>query len=145
MVQYFDSASLMRAYYRKFLTLRRGRGLPELVDRHILLLVMCAEFSGKVGGGSEASDETMKSVLGVVDKVQKQFEATKDLVNELKKQLGEVKSELNNIKEQVRSLKKKSSMECEYCGQPGHTIEFCRKKKADDLAKKKKKDDDDDE
>ena len=145
MIQYFDSASLMRAYYRKFLTIRRGRGIPELVDRHILLLVMCAEFSGKGGGGDSSEVAALTSTL---EKMQKQLETVKELVSEFKIKVGELKSEVNNLKDQMKEAKKKKDMFCSYCGGTNHTEAFCRKKKDDeksDKKKNKKKDDDDDD
>ena len=50
--QYFDTVEMLRAYYKKFLTLRVGRGLPQLVDEHIVTLVICSEFARMQGGGS---------------------------------------------------------------------------------------------
>ena len=35
--QYFDSVDTVRAYYKKFLTIRSGHGLPKMVDEHTLV------------------------------------------------------------------------------------------------------------
>ena len=42
MQQHFDSVGLMRRYYARFLVMRAGRGIPKLIDEHIVMLVVVA-------------------------------------------------------------------------------------------------------
>lgn len=149
MTQYFDDARLVRSYYKKFLTIRSGRGLPKLVDEHILMLVMCAEMEKGRGEGASGGDlrAEMSALVSTVEKQTRIVESSKETISELKLKLGEVKNDLNNMKNDVKVLKEKVSKpkapnlqdrECTYCGMKGHTEAYCHKKEQDAAAKKGK-------
>jgi len=129
MQQYFgDSVSMIRAYYRKYLQLYAGRGLPVLVDKDILVLILCSAFQS----GSTGEDD--KKLEDLVEKQSKSVEALKDQVSELKSALGSFKEDLKQVKEQVKELKTPKKF-CNWCKQKGfpavgHTEGECTKKKA---------------
>lgn len=149
MTQYFDTVEMVRAYYRKFLTIRSGRGLPKLIDEHILMLVMCTELENAREGSSGASGSAeMQMLISSVEKQSRAAEATKELITELKTKVGEVKGELNNLKADYKTLKEKVSTLkaggkdtriCGYCNQPGHTEHFCHTRIKDEATKEAKK------
>ena len=112
MVQYFESVTLMKAYYRKYLTLFAGRGLPQLVDHTIMMLVMCSEFAKLSGGGGDSSNAQIKEMQSTIDKLSKTVEVFKEALSKI----GELKSEVNNMKNEIKELKKKKEKFCTYCG-----------------------------
>ena len=61
--QYFDSVEMMRTYYRKYLTVKSGRGLPKLIDEHIVMLVMCSELERARGCGPSGSSAQEASAM----------------------------------------------------------------------------------
>ena len=145
MSQYFDSVEMLRSYYRKYLTLRSGRGLPKLVDEHIVMLVMCSEFE-RVRGCNSASNSGQLEAAAVMDRAMKVAETCKEAVSDLRSKVGDIKQDLNNLKTKVDNLKaesgkppkggSKDDRECTYCGKKGHTAEFCHTKIGDDAVKK---------
>ena len=149
MTQYFDSVELVRSYYKKFLTICSGRGLPKLVDEHILMLVMFSEMQrcrGEGAGGGDLRTE-MSALVSTVEKQTRIVEAGKETISELKLKLGEVKNDLNNMKNDIKVLKEKATKpnapnlkdrECSYCGKKGHTESYCHEKAQDVAAKKGK-------
>ena len=136
--QYFDTVEMLKAYYKKFLTLRVGRGLPKLVDENIVTLVICAEFARMQGGGSSGG-ELSKEATQAVEKAVKAAESFKETASELKTKVGELKSEVNNLKTELKELKSKigSGKNCDYCGKPGHTAKFCHARINDEEKAKK--------
>ena len=122
--QYFDSVDTVRAYYKKFLTIRSGRGLPKMVDEHIVMLVMCGEFE-RLRSGSDAP-ACSPDLSAAAEKASRAAEVCKETVADLKVKVGELKSDLNNVKTELKNLKEKvASIKpqkvCTYCGAPGHT------------------------
>ena len=131
LAQYFDSVEMIRAYYKKFLTIKSGRGLPQLVDEHIVTLVICAEFERSRGcdqGNAKAE------LTAIAERAGKAAETVRDAVSEIKAKVGELKSEVNNLKAEVKEMKGKAGQarECSYCGKTGHTEKFCHKRIADE-------------
>jgi len=129
MQQYFgDSIVMIRAYYRKYLQLYAGRGLPMLVDKDILVLILCSTFqSSNLGEGDTKSGEQL-------EKQTKLIESLKDQVSDLKASVGSFKEEIKQIKEQVKELKAPKAF-CNWCKQKGfpavgHKESDCLKKKA---------------
>ena len=128
MQRYFDSATLVRAYYRRLLTTVRGRGIPSLVHQDILLLVMSAELGKVAGAGAGGA-----GMDAAVERMTKLVDSQKELLSSMKETVGTLKSDVNNIKADLKSMKDKlASMNiCTYCGQPGHSERNCHKKKKD--------------
>ena len=128
------------------ITIRSGRGLPKLIDEHILMLVMCTELeNAREGSSSAAGSAEMQMLISSVEKQGRAANATKELITELKTKVGEVKGELNNLKADYKTLKEKVSTlkaagkdarMCGYCNQAGHTEGFCHTKIKDDATKK---------
>ena len=152
MTQYFDSVELVRSYYKKFLTVRSGRGLPKLVDESILMLVLCAELeSARQGSSGGDLRLEMQSLVSMVKEQTRTVEAGKETISDLKVKLGEVKNDLNNMKNDIKTLKEKASnakasgalkdRQCTYCKGVGHTEPYCHSKMQDDAAKKAKGED----
>ena len=145
MQQHFDSVELMRSYYSRFLIMRAGRGLPKLVDEHIVMLVMVDEL-GRVrrgAGGTGAAESA-----AVMEKAMSSVESLKSTVTELKSKVSDLKQEVNNMKNEVSNLKKEKppkekvdlkDRECNYCGTRGHTEAFCHKRIGDEAVKAAKK------
>ena len=145
MQQHFDSVELMRSYYSRFLIMRAGRGLPKLVDEHIVMLVMVDEL-GRVrrgAGGAGAAESA-----AVMEKAMSSIESFKSTVTELKSKVSDLKQEVNNLKNEVSNLKKEKptkekvdlkDRECNYCGTRGHTEAFCHKRIGDEAVKAAKK------
>ena len=145
MQQHFDSVELMRSYYSRFLIMRAGRGLPKLVDEHIVMLVMVDEL-GRVrrgAGGTGAAESA-----AVMEKAMSSVESIKATVTELKSKVSDLKQEVNNMKNEVSNLKKEKppkekvdlkDRECNYCGTRGHTEAFCHKRIGDEAVKAAKK------
>ena len=145
MQQHFDSVELMRSYYSRFLIMRAGRGLPKLVDEHIVMLVMVDEL-GRVrrgAGGTGAAESA-----AVMEKAMSSVESLKATVTELKSKVSDLKQEVNNMKNEVSNLKKEKpakekvdlkDRECNYCGTRGHTEAFCHKRIGDEAVKAAKK------
>ena len=145
MQQHFDSVELMRSYYSRFLIMRAGRGLPKLVDEHIVMLVMVDEL-GRVrrgAGGAGAAESA-----AVLEKAMSSVESLKSTVTELKSKVSDLKQEVNNMKNEVSNLKKEKppkekvdlkDRECNYCGTRGHTEAFCHKRIGDEAVKAAKK------
>ena len=146
MMQYFDSVEMVRAYYKKFLTIRSGRGLPKIIDEHIVMLVMCSELERTRGGASSSAAAEMQAMASSMEKQTRAFESFKETVTELKAKVGELKSQVNDLKTGHASLKEKvasikggrggDARVCGFCGAPGHTEAYCHKKQADEAAKK---------
>ena len=143
MTQYFDSVELVRAYYKKYLTIRSGRGLPKLIDEHIVMLVMCSELEqAREGASGSSSGEQMQAMVALVEKQTRVIESVKESMAELKLKVGELKSQVNDLKTGHQSLKvkveagKAKGRVCTYCGQEGHTEPFCHKKTQDKAAEK---------
>ena len=137
--QYFDSVEMMRTYYRKYLTVKSGRGLPKLIDEHIVMLVMCSELERARGCGSSGAAAQEASANAAAERAAKAAENVKELAMDLKLKFGELKSEVNNMRTEVKNLKEKvakspsaSEKECTYCGKKNHTAAFCHKKIADE-------------
>ena len=145
MQQHFDSVELMRSYHSRFLIMRAGRGLPKLVDEHIVMLVMVDEL-GRVrrgAGGTGAAESA-----AVMEKAMSSVESIKATVTELKSKVSDLKQEVNNMKNEVSNLKKEKppkekvdlkDRECNYCGTRGHTEAFCHKRIGDEAVKAAKK------
>ena len=146
MMQYFDSVEMVRAYYKKFLTIRSGRGLPKIIDEHIVMLVMCSELERTRGGASSSASAEMQTMASSMEKQTRIIESLKETVTELKAKVGEIKSQLNDLKTGHAALKEKVASNkggrggdarvCGYCGAPGHTEAYCHKKQSDEAAKK---------
>ena len=147
MMQYFDTVGMVRAYYRKFLTIRSGRGLPKLIDEHIVMLVMCAELertrTASSGGGANSAE--VAALAAAVEKSTRVVEAGKETISDLKAKMGEIKNDLNNLKSEVKAVKEKSSSaksagaadrKCDYCGQTGHVAQYCHKRIGEEAVKK---------
>ena len=103
MQQHFDSVELMRSYYSRFLIMRAGRGLPKLVDEHIVMLVMVDEL-GRVrrgAGGAGAAESA-----AVMEKAMSSIESFKSTVTDLKSKVSDLKQEVNNLKNEVSNIKK---------------------------------------
>ena len=142
-MQYFDSVEMVRAYYKKFLTIRSGRGLPKIIDEHIVMLVMCSELERSRGGTSSSTTAEMQTMVSTMEKQTRSIESFKETVADLKLKVGELKSTVNDLKTGHAALKEKvgkvggrDSRVCGYCGSPGHTEAYCHKKQADEAAKK---------
>ena len=132
MTRYFESVQLLTAYYRKLLTVKGGRGLPQLLDRDILLLTLSEAFNREAGQENDTKDFSM-----AMEKMAKSVDTMKDQVSEFKSKLSEMKSDVSNLKNEMKELKKKRGDKfCTYCGGTNHTEEYCHQKKAD--AKKAK-------
>ena len=95
MQQHFDSVELMRSYYSRFLIMRAGRGLPKLVDEHIVMLVMVDEL-GRVRRG--ASGAGAAETTAILDKAMSSIESFKATVTDLKTKVSDLKQEVNNLK-----------------------------------------------
>ena len=128
MQRYFDSATLVRAYYRRLLTSVRGRGIPSLVHQDLLMLVMSAELGKAVGGGANSA-----GLDSSIERLGKVSEAQKEILSSIKDVVGSLKSDVNNLKAEMKSVKEKVDKMniCKYCGQPGHSEKNCHKKKKD--------------
>ena len=143
MMQYFDSVEMVRSYYKKFLTIRSGRGLPKIIDEHIVMLVMCSELERSRGGTSSSATAEMQTMVSTMEKQTRSIESFKETVTDLKLKVGELKSQVNDLKTGHAALKEKvgkaggrDSRVCGFCGAPGHTEAYCHKKLADEAAKK---------
>lgn len=138
MQQHFDSVGLMRRYYSRFLVMRAGRGIPKLIDEHIVMLVMLDELE-RVRGSSSSSG--MAEATAVMEKAMSSVETFKTNVSDLKSKMSDLKQDVNNLKNEMSTLKKdlkpgKSSQAgdkvCTYCNKNGHTVEFCHKRIGDE-------------
>ena len=147
MMQYFDSVEMVRAYYKKFLTIRSGRGLPKIIDEHIVMLVMCSELERSRGGATPpASSSELQAVMSNMEKQTRAVETLKETVSELRLKVGEFKSQVDDLKTSQAALKEKvaaagkaggrDSRVCGYCGATGHTEQYCHKKQQDEATKK---------
>ena len=134
MQRYFaNSARLMIRYYQKFLLNMRGRGLPDLIDRDLVLLVLC-ESTGNPGGDEEHAKQ-MKEMAEKLDKM-------KSLVDSLKETVSDLKGSVGSLKNEVKEAKGNSKW-CSWCAAKGfkasgHLEKDCDKKK--EAAKKVKAD-----
>jgi hypothetical protein len=125
MQRYFaNSARLMIRYYQKFLLNMRGRGLPDLIDRDLVLLVLC-ESTGNPGGDEEHAKQ-MKEMAEKLDKM-------KSLVDSLKETVSDLKGSVGSLKNEVKEAKGNSKW-CSWCAAKGfkasgHLEKDCDKKK----------------
>ena len=124
MQTYFGTVELIRAYYKKFLTVFRGRGLPSLVDEGVLMSVLCAEVAKSSRSKDEGFGDKMKEMSRSVEKYEKKAETLNESVAELKSLVGNLKAEMKSLKEG-----KGGSQKCGFCGGWGHSEDSCRKKK----------------
>ena len=136
MQQHFDSVGLMRRYYSRFLVMRAGRGIPKLIDEHIVMLVMLDELERNRGdsSGSGAAEAT-----AIMEKAMSSIESFKTSISDLKSKVSDLKQDVNNLKNEVNTLKKDKKENpksgdkvCTYCNKTGHTVEFCHKRIADE-------------
>ena len=124
MQTYFGTVELIRAYYKKFLTVFRGRGLPSLVDEGVLMSVLCAEVAKSSRSKDEGFGDKMKEMSRSVERYEKKAETLNESVAELKSLVGNLKAEVKSLKEG-----KGGSQKCGFCGGWGHSEDSCRKKK----------------
>ena len=131
MQQFFgDSVKLIRAYYRKFLQLYAGRGLPVLVDKEIVMLILCCEMQTESAGG----DDT-KRLTELVEKQTKTVDTLRDQVSDLKQAVGSFKEEVKQLKEKMNKQGSENKGFCKWCKEHsknpvGHTEADCKFKKA---------------
>ena len=124
MQRYFsNSAKLMVRYYQKFLLNMRGRGLPDLIDRDLVLLVLC-ESSG--GGADDDHSRQLKEMADKVEKMSRTVETLRETVTDLKSSVGSLKNEVKEAKG--------NNKWCSWCASKGfkasgHNEKDCEKKK----------------
>ena len=136
--QHFDSVGLMRRYYSRFLVMRAGRGIPKLIDEHIVMLVLLDEIE-RVRGSSSSSG--MAEATAVMEKAMSSVESFKTTVSDIKSKMSDLKQDVNNLKNELSTLKKDikpgkpspaGDKVCTYCGKNGHTVDFCHKRIGDE-------------
>ena len=109
---------------RKFLQLYAGRGLPVLVDKEIVMLILCCEMQSDGSGGEE-----IKRLTDLAEKQSKLIDTLKDQVSDLKSTVGSFKEELKQIKEAVKKGADNKGF-CQWCkahgkNPVGHTEANC--------------------
>ena len=136
---HFENVKMVQAYYKKYLTDFPGRGLPDLINKDILVSVLCAEVNQLVNGGADSGD--FAEVRSSLEKLTKLTESLKETVQEQRSAIKELKSELNQLKNEVKmgKIANKDKKRCAYCEKVlnlpasayfGHTEAECHKKAA---------------